>query len=97
MTKTKPLLSATDGAEVRAFLALKAEGDWKDFDGQVGPVRNIHHFRKGALAGLKKNVADTSRAKPLAVVLHSTVDHNGAFHRDENIDSSPRRRSRTRS
>ena len=86
VTKTKPLLSATDGAEVRAFLALKAEGDWKDFDGQVGPVRNIHHFRKGALAGLKKNVADTSRAKPLAVVLHSTVDHNGAFHRDENID-----------
>ncbi len=86
VTKTKPLLSATDGAEIRAFLALKAEGDWKDFDGQVGPVRNIHHFRKGALAGLKKNVADTSRAKPLAVVLHSTVDHNGAFHRDENID-----------
>jgi hypothetical protein len=86
VTKTKPLLSATNGAEVRSFLALKAEGDWKDFDGQVGPVRNIHHFRKGALKGLKKNVADKSRAKPLAVVLHSTVDHNGAFHRDENID-----------
>ena len=56
------------------------------FDGQVGPVRNIHHFRKDALAALKKNVGDHSRKKPLAVVLHSTVDHNGAFHRDPNID-----------
>jgi hypothetical protein len=86
VTKTDPLLSATDGAEIRAFLALKAEGGWKGFDGQVGPVRNIHHFRKDALAALKKNVADKSRKKPLAVVLHSTVDHNGAFHRDPNID-----------
>ena len=84
--KTNPLLSATNGAEVRSFLALKAEGDWRQFEGQVGPVRNIHHFRKGALKALKKNVADTGRSKPLAVVLHSTVDHNGAFHRDPNVD-----------
>jgi hypothetical protein len=84
--KTNPLLTATNGAEIRSFLALKAEGGWRAFDGQVGPVRNLHHFRKDALAALKKNVGDHSRKKPLAVVLHSTVDHNGAFHRDQNID-----------
>jgi hypothetical protein len=83
---TNPLLSAKEGSEVRSFLALRAEGGWKKYVGNVGPVRNLHHFAKGALEGLQKNAADTSRAKPLAVVMHSTVDHNGAFHRDPNID-----------
>ncbi len=83
---TNPLLTARNGAEVRSFLALKAEGDWRTFAGAVGPIRNIHHFRKAALTALKKNVANTTRNKPLAVVLHSTVDHNGAFHRDPNMD-----------
>jgi hypothetical protein len=82
---TNPLLSAVNGMEVRSFLALRAEGGWAKFNGAVGPVRNIHHFSKAALDALVKNVADTSRGKPLAVVLHSTVDHNGAFHRDPNI------------
>lgn len=85
VTKTNPLLTATDGSEVRSFLALRAEGGWSKYVGTVGPVRNIHHFTKAALDALVKNVADTSRAKPLAVVLHSTVDHNGAFHRDPNV------------
>ena len=82
---TSPLLSARDGAEVRSFLSLRAEGGWKPYVGNVGPVRNLHHFAKAALEGLQKNAADTSRAKPLAVVMHSTIDHNGAFHRDPNM------------
>jgi hypothetical protein len=81
----RPVLSANNGTEVRSFLALRAEGGWRKYVGTVGPVRNIHHFTKAALEALHTNVADTSRAKPLAIVLHSTVDHDGAFHRDAQI------------
>jgi hypothetical protein len=83
--KTNPLLSASDGSEIRSFLRLKAEANWRDFAGKIGPVRSLHHFSKATLLALRKNVAATGHKKPLAVVLHTAVDHNGAFHRDPNI------------
>src|SRR4051794_6066452 len=46
---THPVLSATNGAEVRAFLGLRAEGSWRTYVGNVGPIKNIHHFTKGTL------------------------------------------------
>jgi hypothetical protein len=83
--QTNPLLSATNGAEVDAYLALKAEADPLSYAGRVPNVRNLHHFSKDDLDAIIANYADTSRAKPLTLVVQSGVDHNGAFHRDSHM------------
>ncbi|MBK7336532.1 MAG: hypothetical protein IPJ00_10310 [Saprospirales bacterium] len=58
-----------------------------DYDGTNlrGKVRNYHRFEKNALDRLDTNYGDTSKAKPLTLILHTSIDHNGAFHRDPNF------------
>jgi hypothetical protein len=86
--QARPIMSATDGAEVGSYLLLRAEArNPLTYVGQVGPVRNLHHFTKASLDALKRNRADQSRTKPLAVVLHSGLDHDHAFHRDPNLSA----------
>lgn len=87
VTTTHPLLSATNGKEIASFLDLRDadKASWRTYHGTVGPIVNLHHFTATALEALKTNAASKSRAKPLAVILHATVDHDGAFHRDAEI------------
>ncbi|MBK6621388.1 MAG: hypothetical protein IPG32_11130 [Saprospirales bacterium] len=35
--------------------------------------------------GWTETLGDTSKAKPLTLILHTSIDHNGAFHRDPNF------------
>jgi hypothetical protein len=81
----QPLLEAP--REVDSFLAMRAESvDFAAMKAQLkGYVRNLHRFEKAALNALVANLADTSKKKPLFLVLHSNLDHNGAFHRDPNM------------
>jgi hypothetical protein len=83
--QSRPIMSAQNGSEVDDYLRLRAESNPLSYVGRVGPVRNLHHFTKKALDALVKNRGDRSRAKPLAIVLHSGLDHDGAFHRDANL------------
>lgn len=50
-----------------------------------GRIRNFHRFEKTALDRLVTNYGDVSKSKPLTLILHSALDHNGAFHRDPNL------------
>ena len=81
-----PVLMANDGAEIDSYLAMKAEGvDPAAYKAKVPRIRNLHRFEKAALDALAVNEGDTSKTKPFTLILHSALDHNGAFHRDPNI------------
>jgi len=81
-----PVLQANTGAEIDSFLAMNAEGvDPAGYLAKVPRVRNLHRFEKDALDALATHEKDTSKKKPLTLILHSAMDHNGAFHRDPNI------------
>ena len=81
----QPLLEAP--REVDSFLKMHDEAvDYASMKGQLkGYVRNLHRFEKAGLIALAANFADTGKTKPLFLILHSNLDHNGAFHRDPNI------------
>lgn len=81
-----PVLQANTGAEISSYLAMKAEGvDPAAYKTTVPRIRNLHRFEKAALDALAGHEADTSKTKPLTLILHSAMDHNGAFHRDPNV------------
>jgi hypothetical protein len=83
-----PLLHADNGAEIDSFLRSHSEGaDPISYHGRLHRVRNFHRFQKDALDRLVTNQGDTSKTKPLALILHSSFDHNGAFHHDPNVTS----------
>src|SRR6185503_870699 len=75
----------TNGKEVSSFLALRGAGSWRDYIGLSKFIRNLHHFSQPTLKRLTENVADTSRTRPLTVILQSAIDHNGGFHHDPQI------------
>jgi len=73
-------------SDVASMLAMLREGvDYKGVRAALPTLHNVHRFEGRALAGLRKSWADTSKSKPLTVILHSSVDHNGSFHRDPYI------------
>lgn len=81
-----PVLETPTGTEVWAFVELKKEGgDYKDYTTLLPEVRNYHKFKKSALEQVKTNKTDRSKSKPLTLVLHACFDHNGAFHRHEQV------------
>ena len=85
-TTVHPMLVADNGTEVDSYIALRAEkADPVNYARRVPHVRNFHHFHKATLDALAKAWGDTTRKRPLALVLHAGVDHNGAFHRDEHM------------
>ena len=53
------------------------------YDGTVlqGKVRNFHRFEAASLDQLVLNYGEKG-VRPLTLILHSAIDHNGAFHRD---------------
>jgi hypothetical protein len=85
----RPVLHANNGAEIDSFLSLHGEGaNPVSYQGKLQRVRNFHRFEKAALDRLVLNQSNTSKTKPLALILHSTFDHNGAFHRDPNLTAA---------
>ena len=83
----EPTYHARDGSEVVSFMDFLDfdQANPADYHGLLPTVRNYHRFTKRALGKLVTNFADTSKSKPLTLVLHSAFCHNGAFHRSEAI------------
>ena len=55
---------------------------WMVYKATVLHVRNYHRFEAVALLTLAGNWTDTSKARPLTLILHTPLDHNAAFHHD---------------
>lgn len=81
----QPLLEAP--REIDSFLRMHDEKvDFAAMKAELkGYVRNLHRFEKRALIALSANLAITDKKRPLFLILHSNLDHNGAFHRDPNL------------
>lgn len=82
-------LEAENGADVASYLDMvNVDGaDPASFIGRLPRVRNYHRFLAPMLEHLVTNEGDTSRAKPLLLILHTGSDHNGAFHRDAQLQA----------
>jgi hypothetical protein len=85
----RPIFQAEDGADFEAYLAMRHDDNADPCTYQSSELkdymRNFHRFEARLLDRLIVNVKDTSRSKPLTLVLHSNLDHNGAFHRDREM------------
>jgi hypothetical protein len=85
----QPIFQANNGMDFISFYNMKAAGGVDPLKYSTsnlkGNVRNFHRFEPAALDQLDTNAADLSKSKPLILILHSTVDHNGAFHRDKEL------------
>lgn len=87
-----PRLEAPEGKEIQSYIALRDEGvDPVAYNATPlrGKVRNFHRFQRAALDRLitnfnRQNVPNDQR-KPLTLILHTALDHNGAFHRDAQL------------
>ena len=89
VTVVHPLLHAAEGAEITSFIAMKqAATNYASYNTLLPDVRSFHRFEEPALSQLATNVGDTSKSKPLTLILHSAMDHNGAFHRDPNLTAA---------
>ena len=84
-----PTFQADGGADFTSYLRMRNIDHVDPASFQGGPlsayIRNFHRFEAAALKGLVTNLANTSKTKPLTLILHSAIDHNGAFHRDPNM------------
>ncbi|MCG8697893.1 MAG: DUF4157 domain-containing protein, partial [Bacteroidales bacterium] len=76
-----------NGNDFGAYILLNSEKYPLDYDKTdlKGSIRNYHRFEKSALDKLDANMKDTSKAKPLTLILHSAIDRNGAFIRDKKL------------
>lgn len=81
----KPIFQAEDGWDFRSYYLMRKQDtkDPLDYDGTVlnGKIRNYHRFQAAALNQLVLNYGEKG-VRPLTIILHSAIDHNGAFHRD---------------
>ncbi len=85
--RSKASLEATNGMDVVSYLEMVTTDGVNpvSFVGRLPHVLNYHRFQAPLLEQLVTNEADTSRAKPLLLILHTGSDHNGAFHRDDQL------------
>jgi hypothetical protein len=89
VTRANPLLQATNGAEVDAFNGVAKVRPPADYIGNVPHVRNLHHFEAAALDALQDAWTNGNVSlKPFTLILHSGLDHNGAFHHDANLTAA---------
>ena len=84
-----PIFQAKNGKDFRSYNNQRATDKVDPLSYDVAPlrgkVRSFHRFKGTALDQLKTNFADTSKSKPLTLILHTALDYNGAFHRDKNL------------
>jgi hypothetical protein len=85
----RPIFQAEDGADFQTFISFNTETGRHPLFYETTPllnrIRNFHRFQKSALDRLVTNFGDTSKTKQVTLILHSALDHNGAFHRDPNL------------
>ncbi|SDU58396.1 eCIS core domain-containing protein [Desulfobacula phenolica] len=86
-----PLFQSKNGRDFRGYTQMQVldNADPKTYDaGDLSiAIRNYHRFTKATLDKLRANYADTSKAKPLTLILHTAIDHNGAFVRDPKLEA----------
>ena len=77
-------LEADDGADVGSYLDMveKDASRPESFIGHPARVHNYHRFEARMLTKLAANETIEDRVKPLLLILHTSTDYNGAFHRD---------------
>ncbi len=82
-------LEAENGRDVKSYLDMVDRDTTHpdEFVGKLPRIRNYHRFLAPMLTTLKANLSDRSRSKPLLLILHTGSDHNGAFHRDEELQN----------
>jgi len=85
----QPIFQAEDGADFESFISHNRATSRNPLRYEstvlLHKIRNFHRFQKPALDRLVTNFADHSHTKPVTLILHSTMDHNGAFHHDPNL------------
>jgi hypothetical protein len=82
-------LEAPDGTDQQSYLDMVQLPPKKHPDEYIGKLRRVHNYHRflpGMLDTLIDNEKDHSRSKPLALILHAGSDHNGAFHRDAELE-----------
>lgn len=86
-----PLFAALDGDDFKSYNLMKTKDGVDPLTFYKlplkGNIRSFHRFEKAALDQLILNFNDTSKTKPLTLILHSSLDHNGIFHRDGTLTS----------
>ncbi len=80
----KPMLQANNGSEIISFVELATVADPATFK-DVKDVRSYHRFQEPALVGLRAAQGGNPTNKPFTLILHSALDHNGAFHQDAEL------------
>ena len=81
----QPFYEATNGWDFVSYFEQRGDDgvdpvDYVTTAGQT--VRNLHRFESDLLDAIVANRALGGTGLPLAVILHTSRDHNGAFHRD---------------
>jgi hypothetical protein len=83
------VFQAETGQDFDSYLSMRIDDkvDPRSFqNGELqGYIRNFHRFEGRLLKRLILNMKNTQRTKPLTLILHSNLDHNGAFHRDPEL------------
>lgn len=77
-------LSLNDFGAYTLLTASKYPLDYDSTD-LKGNVRNYHRFEQRALDQLDANFKNTTPTNPLTLILHTAIDHNGAFVRDPTL------------
>lgn len=78
-------LEADNGSDSESYRGMVGSNDPLGYLGRVRDVRNFHRFQPALLNQLITNQRDRSRRRPLVVILHTSTDHNGAFHQDAGL------------
>lgn len=76
-----------DGNDFGAYLTLNTQKYPLDYDSTIlkNYIRSYHRFQYDALEKLVANFGNTSPSQPLLLILHTALDHNGAFIRDQEL------------
>jgi hypothetical protein len=82
-TSKNPQWQVPDGKEFTSFLTMPV--GFAVVGAMLPDVRNLHHFAFPALTRLMVDRLGGHAGKPLTLILHSGVDHNGAFHHDGHL------------
>ncbi|HWU90826.1 MAG TPA: DUF4157 domain-containing protein, partial [Kofleriaceae bacterium] len=80
----KPMLQANNGREIISFVELATVADPASFK-DIKDVRSYHRFQEPALVALRAAQGGNPTNKPFTLILHSALDHNGAFHQDAEL------------
>jgi hypothetical protein len=85
VTACQPILHAHGGRELTSFSLTRDVVDPVALKPRLPQVRSLHRFEGPALTKLAADHSDTAKTRPVTLILHTALDHNGAFHHDENL------------